>query len=148
MEVEVLRLDAGVSISYESPWHAMVAYKPRVCTVLLKVSTYSASEVVKFGLPLLFLQLSLHSLMAITFNITGALLTGIVGWALWKFYQRIVVGSPLERIPGPRPDSFFTGKSSSVRFEVFTCSASVGVLGRLFAVDTSDFHKDMLATCA
>jgi len=107
------------------------------------------SQVVKFGLPLLFPQLSLHLLMAITFNITGALLTGIVGWAFWKFYQRIVVGSPLERIPGPRPDSFFTGtKSSFVRFEVLTCSASVGVLRRLFAIDTSDFHKDMLATCA
>lgn len=84
--------------------------------------------------------------MAITFvTASGSLVTGFVGWVLWKVYQRIMVASPLESIPGPRPDSFVTGKSSAVGFEVFTCP--VGVLGRLLAVDPSDFDKDVLVTC-
>ena len=87
-----------------------------------------------------------NSLMMLA-SFTNAFITGIVGWVLWRICQKIFVGSPLDKIPGPQPDSFLTGKSFSVWFAVFTSSAFVGILGRLFTGDTWDFHKDMLATC-
>jgi len=39
--------------------------------------------------------------------VISLLLAGL--WVLWKAFRWFVIGSPLDNIPGPAPDSYVTG---------------------------------------
>jgi hypothetical protein len=49
-------------------------------------------------------------------QLIAAPLLWALAWVLWKWFQRFVLGSPLDNIPGPPSDSFVTGECSLADF--------------------------------
>lgn len=43
------------------------------------------------------------------FSISHVALLAVFGWLAWKLFRNFFVGSPLDRVPGPKSQSFFTG---------------------------------------
>jgi len=74
-----------------------------------------------------------------------------IAWVSWKCFQRFVLGSPLDNIPGPPSDSFMTGESATwltlLDNPLTVCHLISGMSKRFFLSNANDYHKELLERC-